>query len=218
MTRPRTLAALSALALCAIVPARGAWAGSPTEQLRQSVDRVLKVLEAPEIKSDGLTGERRAAIRAIAGEIFDFTDISRRALGRHWQARTPDERDEFVRLFGDLLERAYITKIEGYTGERILYLGEVADGAFATVRTRIVTKQGTEVPVDYKMYNQGERWRAYDVNIEGVSLVANYRSQFSSIIGRYSYQELVVRLRAKQDEQAAQETAGRTAAPPSQAR
>src|SRR5439155_1185399 len=105
-----------------------------------------------------------------------------RALGRHWQARTPAERDEFVGLFGDLLERAYITKIEGYTGERILFTGEVADGAFATVRTRIVTKQGTEVPVDYKMFNQGERWRAYDVNIEGVSLVSNYRTQFSSII------------------------------------
>ena len=210
MTRRRPLVALSALAvLCAILPAPSAWAGPATEQLRQSVERVLRVLEDPALKSDARTGERRGAIRAIAGEIFDFADISQRALGRHWQARTPAERDEFVGLFGDLLERAYITRIEGYTGERVLFTGEVADGAFATVRTRIVTKQGTEVPVDYKMFNQGERWRAYDVNIEGVSLVSNYRTQFSSIIGRHSYQELVVRLRAKQEERAAQEATGR---------
>jgi phospholipid transport system substrate-binding protein len=211
------LVALSTLAaLAAILPAPSAWAGAPTEQLRQSVERVLRVLADPQLKGETRTDERRGAIRAIAGEIFDFVDISQRALGRHWQARTPAERDEFVGLFGELLERAYVTKIEGYTGERILYTGEVADGAFATVRTRIVTKQGTEVPVDYKMFNQSERWRAYDVSIEGVSLVANYRTQFSSIIGRHSYQELVARLRVRQEERAAQEATARSTAHPSQ--
>src|SRR5213595_1400944 len=171
MTRRLVPAALAAALLAA--PGSSVWAGPPTEQLRDRIDRVVKVLDEPALKKDAKTTDRRATLRTIANEIFDFAEISQRALGRHWQARTPAERDEFVALFGDLLERAYITKIEGYTGERILFTGEVADGAFATVRTRIVTKQGTEVPVDYKMFNQGERWRAYDVNIEGVSLVSN---------------------------------------------
>ncbi len=198
MTWRRTLAVLAALV--ALLPARGAWAGPATDQLHQSVDRVLKVLEDPELRKDGRTAERRAAIRAIANQIFDFAAISQRALGRHWPARTPAERDEFIGLFGDLLERSYIGKIEGYTGERILYTGEIADGDLVTVRTRIVTRQGTEVPVDYKMFAQGERWRAYDVHIEGVSLVANYRTQFNAIISRASFEELITRLKAKRDE------------------
>ncbi len=217
MTRPRTLAAL--VALLVSLPAGTARAGPPAEQLRRSVDLVLRVLEDPELRREGRTAERRATIRVIANEIFDFTEISQRALGRHWQARTPAEREEFVRLFGDLLERSYITKIEGYSGERILYTGEVADGDFVTVRTRIVTRQGGEVPVDYKMLRQGERWRAYDVSIEGVSLVANYRTQFNSIISRSTYQELVARLRAKQDERPGARETGRReeAAAPSRA-
>lgn len=200
MTRRRTLAVLTALV--ALLPAGGAWAGPATDQLHQSVDRVLKVLEDPELRKAGRTAERRAAIRAIANQIFDFAAISQRALGRHWSARTPAERDEFIVLFGDLLERSYIGKIEGYTGERILYTGETADGELVTVRTRIVTRQGTEVPVDYRMFAQGDRWRAYDVNIEGVSLVANYRTQFNAIISRASFDELLTRLRARRDERA----------------
>ncbi len=212
MTLRRTLLAL--FALLALLPSGGAWAGPASDQLRRSVDLVLKVLEDPELKKEGRTGERRAAIRGIANEIFDFTAISQRALGRHWQARTPAERDEFVRLFTDLLERSYITRIEGYTGERILYTGEVVDGELVMVRTRIVTKQGTEVPVDYRMFAEGERWRAYDVNIEGVSLVANYRTQFNSIVSRTSFGELLARLRAKQEAPAEPRPPGRPSAVP----
>lgn len=214
MTRSRTPAALAVLAaLLTLLPPDGAWAGPATDQLRRSVDLVLKVLEDPELKKEGRTGERRAAIRGIANEIFDFTAISQRALGRHWRARTPAERDEFVRLFGDLLERSYVTKIEGYTGERIVYVGEVADGDVVMVRTRIVTRQGAEVPVDYKMFAQGERWRAYDINIEGVSLVANYRTQFNAIISRTGYPDLVAKLKAKQDERPGPRETGRREPP-----
>ena len=105
----------------------------------------------PTLKQDGRAAERRAAIRAIAHEIFDFRELSQRALARHWQARTPAERDEFMRLFADLLERSYIGKIEMFSGgDRIQYTGEALDGEQATVRTRIVTKNGTEIPVDYR--------------------------------------------------------------------
>jgi phospholipid transport system substrate-binding protein len=191
--------AVLALALMLFM-VRDAWAGPPTDQLRKSVDLVLKILSDPELKKEGRTVERRASIRTVAGEIFDFAEISRRSLAVHWQARTPAERTEFIGLFGDLLENSYISKIEGYSGEKINYTGDTVDGNQALVRTRIVTKQGTEIPVDYRMLLQSERWRAYDVAIEGVSLVSNYRSQFNSIVQRSGYADLVVKLKVKYDE------------------
>ena len=150
-----------ALAITAVVLTSGgpAWAGVPTDQLRDRVDRVLQVLEDPALKEDVRAADRRAMIRALAHEIFDFRELSQRTLARHWQARTPAERDEFVRLFADLLERSYIGKIEMYSGgDRIQYTSETADGSQATVRTRIVTRSGTEVPVDYRMHRVGDRW------------------------------------------------------------
>ena len=189
-------------------------AGPPTEQLRGSIDSVLKILSDAELKKEAKVAERRRAIRTVAAEIFDFGEISRRTLAAHWQARAPAERHEFVALFGDLLENAYISKIEGYTGEKIVYTGEALDGGLAVVKTRIVTKQGTEIPVDYRMLQQGERWRAYDVNIEGISLVSNYRAQFNTIITRSGYPDLVAKLKAKRDERpAARELVRSDAAP-----
>jgi phospholipid transport system substrate-binding protein len=187
-------------------------AGPPTDQVRGSIDRVLQILSDPELKKDTKTTERRAAIRTVAGEIFDFAEISQRSLARHWAPRTPAERQEFVRLFGDLLEYSYITKIEAYSGEKIQYTGEVADGDQAVVKTRIVSKQGLEIPVDYRMFVKDNRWRAYDVNIEGVSLVANYRTQFNTVIQRTGYGDLVAKLKAKQDERPGSREAGRPTA------
>jgi phospholipid transport system substrate-binding protein len=165
------------------------------------MDRVIRILEDPALKSDGRQPERRAAIRGVANDIFDFTETTRRSLGRHWQARTPAEREEIVRLFSDLLERSYIGKIETYSGERILFGGDSIDGDQATVRTRLVTKAGTEIPVDYRMHRvEGGRWLSYDVAIEGVSLVASYRAQFNKIIQTSGYKALVDKLAAKQEE------------------
>jgi len=175
-------------------------AGPATDQLRGSVDAVLKILSDPELKKETKVAERRRAIRTVANEIFDFGEISRRSLATHWQARAPAERLEFVALFGDLLENAYITKIESYSGEKILYVGETTDGPLAVVRTQIVTRQGTAIPVEYRMFRPSERWRAYDVTIEGISLVSNYRAQFNTIITRSGYPDLVAKLKAKRDE------------------
>ena len=205
----RRLALVVLMAVLALLIARDAAAGPPTDQLRRSIDLVLKILSDGDLKTEAKTAQRRVMIRTVANEIFDFGEISQRSLGRHWQARTPEERDEFVRLLGHLLERAYLGKLELYNGERIVLLGDSVDGDLATVRTRVVTRQGTEIPVDYRMFRSGERWRAYDVAIEGVSLVANYRTQFNSIIGRAGYPDLVVRLRAKQDERPGPREAGR---------
>jgi phospholipid transport system substrate-binding protein len=178
-------------------PAR---AGAPLDQLRAQIDRVLKVLDDPDMKKDGRAHDRRVAVRKIADDIFDFHETAKRSLARHWQPRTAAERDEFVRLFADLLERSYISKIELYGGEKIAYLGDAVDGDQAIVRTRIVTKNGAEVPIEYRMLRKNNRWLVYDVIIEGVSLVANYRSQFNKIIQTSSYAELVKKMKVKQEE------------------
>ncbi len=198
---PRALAMLTAVVpALALSIAPGAWAGPATDQLRAQIDKVLKVLADPELQKDGRVQERRMAVRKIASDIFDFHEITKRSLGRHWQARTPAEQAEFVGLLSDLLERTYISKIEGYTGEKVAFVGEALDSGVATVRSKIVTKQGTEIPVEYRMYQAGNRWLTYDVSVEGISLVANYRTQFNAIIQKSSYQELVKTMRAKQAE------------------
>lgn len=214
--RSVALAALPILPIFALLLHSGpALAGPPTDQVRNRVDRVIKILEDPQFKLEARAAERRAAIRTIAGELFDFREISQRSLARHWQQRSPAEREEFSRLFGDLLELSYVSKIELYSGEKIQYLGEMLDGEHATVRTRIVTKQGTEIPVDYRLLRQGDQWRAYDVLIEGVSLVGNYRTQFNSVIRRSSYDGLVKALRSRLEEASvAPSPAGKAAASP----
>jgi phospholipid transport system substrate-binding protein len=177
-----------------------AQAGEPIEQLKVQVDRVLRTIEDPELKKDGRAVERRVAVRKIAEEIFDFGETAKRSLARHWQARTPAEREEFVKLFADLLERSYISKIELFNGERIAYLTDTVDGNQAVARTKIITKQGTEIPVDYRMLRRNGKWLVYDVSIEGVSLVANYRTQFNKIIQTSSFGELVRKMKEKQSE------------------
>jgi phospholipid transport system substrate-binding protein len=185
----------------AMAAGRDAWAGAPTEQLRTQIDRAIKVLEDPELAKESRMADRRVAIRRVANDIFDFTETTRRSLGTHWQARTPQEREQITRLFADLLERSYIGKIEMYSGEKIQFLGDAVEGDQATVRTRLVTKPGAEIPVDYRMHRlAGDRWLAYDVVIEGVSLVANYRAQFNKIIQTAGYSSLVKKLAAKEQE------------------
>jgi phospholipid transport system substrate-binding protein len=184
---------LAGLVVWAPAPAR---AGAPTDQLKASVEQIIKVLEDPALRAEARSQERRAAIRKEAEGVFDFTETAKRALGRHWQGLAEKDRQEFTSLFTDLIERAYISKIERYSGERIAYAGEAMEGGLATVRTRFVTKQGTEVPVDYRMQQRGDRWLVYDVSVEGVSLINNYRTQFDKIIQTSSYAELVRKMKA----------------------
>ena len=187
-----------AFALGAMAPATG-WAGEPTDQLQVQLERVVKVTQDPQVKKEGRAAERRA-VRKIAEEIFDFGDTARRALARHWAQRSAAEREEFVAVFTDVFEHAYLSKVELLQGDRVVYLGDSFEGGVATVRTRLTTKQGSLLGVDYRMKQRGAsgRWLVYDVLIEGVSLIDNYRNQFNSVIQRSSYQELVRRLKAMQ--------------------
>ena len=206
MRRIRFGAGGVALALVLVLTAvSGARAGVPTDQLKGAIDRVVKTVEDPALKGADRATERRRAVRKVANDIFDFVEIARRSLARNWQPLTEPQRTEFVTLFADLLERSYISKIELYGGEKILYAGERVDGEAATVSTKIVTKNGTEVPIDYRLQKRGDRWLVYDVNIEGVSLVSNYRTQFNKIIQTGSYADLVLKMRTKQDELASED-------------
>jgi phospholipid transport system substrate-binding protein len=198
--RSRLAWGLGLTALVLLFSAPAGWAGQAQDQLKGAIDRVVSTLESPSLKGEGKVMERRHAVRRIADEIFDFGEIARRALGRYWQPLTEPQRTEFVGLFADLLERSYISKIELYGGEKIIYSGERVEGNLATVSTKIITKNGTEVPVDYRLFKKGDRWMIYDVNIEGISLVSNYRTQFNKIIQTSSYNALVERMKTKQTE------------------
>jgi phospholipid transport system substrate-binding protein len=190
--------ALAALLMLSTTPP--ALAGVPTDQLKVEVERVIQTLEDPALQGEDKAGQRRQRVRGIADGIFDWTETARRSLARHWQPLTDAQRQEFVRLFGDLLERSYVSKIELYGGEKVVYVSEVVDGDQALVRTKVITRQGTELPVDYRMLRRGDRWLVYDVVLEGVSLVGNYRTQFNKIIQTASFEELLAKLRAKQRE------------------
>ena len=189
----RNLATFAAAIGLFLASLSAAWAGPPTDTVREYTDAVQKVLEDPALRKE----DRRASVRKIAAEAFDVNESARRALGPHWQQRTPAEREEFVQLFGELLERTYIAQIDLYSGERLRFTEEKLDGDLAIVRAKLVTKQGTEVPVEARMNRKGERWLIYDVAIENVSLISNYRSQFDRIIRQNSYPELVKRLRSR---------------------
>lgn len=173
---------------------------SPRDVVQAAVTRVVAVLhdDFSAAHLDRPRAEmRRAEIHRVANELFDFDEMARRTLTRHWNGRTPEERAEFVRLFTELLERSYIGRIEQFSGERILYVGERVDGAFATVRSRIVTRRNAEIAVDYRLLLREGRWRVYDVLLDGVSFVASFRSEFERIIQQASYAGLVDRLRKR---------------------
>lgn len=189
----RALAAWLMLAGALAAPAQG-----PRDVVQAAVARVVQVLHEGGADRFGPDYPRhRAEIRKIAHELFDFDDMARRALSRHWAQRSAPERAEFVGLFTDLLERSYIGKIEAYAGGKIVYLGESIDGGYATVRSRVTTKRQTDTSLDYRLYQTDGRWKVYDVLIDGASFVATYRAEFNRIIGLSSYSSLIDQMRKK---------------------
>ena len=181
------------------IVARTAAAGVPTEQIKTTVEKALVVLKDPQLKTPGKMSERRDQLKQILFARFDFTEMARRALGANWRRRTPQEQEEFVRLFTEVLERAYAGIIESYSDEKILYTNERIDGSFADVGSKIVTSKGEEYSINYKAHLVNNEWKVYDVVAENISLVNNYRSQFTRVIAHESYDELVRRLKNKAD-------------------
>lgn len=196
--------------LCAavVVSVGGAWAGQPggpTEAVRASIDRALKVLADKELKKDGKSTERREKLEAIVAERFSYEEMSRRALGAQWAKLSDKEREEFVGLFKNLLIGSYADKVESYSGEPVQYVNERIEKEYGEVRTKVMLGQA-EIPLDYRMINRAGDWRVYDVVIDGISLVSNYRGQFSKILKNGTYQELVEQLRKKSDKLTAPQT------------
>src|SRR5688500_5915322 len=198
MTTARLLIASAFVSLAISAAPGAALAAGPGEQLNDGIQRVFANLQDPELKSPSKETERRLAVRRIAEEIFDFEETAKRALGRHWQDRSPEERQEFVRLFTELIDRAYLRRVDKYDGEQVVILSDAVDGNQAVVQTRIVTRDKSEIRVEYLMHRTGEdRWRVWDVKIAGMSLVSSYRAQFNKIIHAESYGDLVKRLQVK---------------------
>ena len=184
------------LALSAVLTG-SVYAGVATEQIKGTVDKAVAVLKDPRLKPAAKVRERREELKQILFARFDFAEMAKRSLGANWRRRTPQEQDEFVKLFTDLLERAYADIIESYTDEKIVYLNERIDGGFADVWSKILTSRGEEYSINYKAHLVSNEWKVYDVVAENVSLVNNFRSQFNRVISSSSYDELLRRLRDK---------------------
>jgi len=171
--------------------------GEPLDQLKATTDKVLAILSDPHLKSPNKDRERKEKILKTVDERFDWEEMARRSLGRHWAQRSPEERRDFVPLFRELLERVYMNKVEGYSWNKILYENELIDGNYASIRVKIFTAKDQTIQVEYRSWKKGEHWLVYDFSVEGVSLINNYRTQFNEIITKSSYSELVKRLKDK---------------------
>jgi len=172
-------------------------AGGPTDRMKDTTDKIIAIVSDPAFKGPEKAEEKKKSIRAVVDEVIDWEEMSRRSLGIHWQKRTDEEKREFVRLFSLLIEKTYRDKAEDYAGEKVNYVGEKIDGDYAEVESRILTSKNTEIPVNYKMTKKQGKWWVYDIVIEGVSFVNNYRTQFNSILSSSSYPGLVKQLKAK---------------------
>ena len=201
--RMMTAGVILAFALSLLVPR--AEAGEPQDKIKQTITDVLNVLSDESLKAPDKLPQRRAKIRQVVTSRFGFEEMARRSLGRHWRKLKPAQKKEFVPLFSDLLERSYINKIEAYASSRdleILYTKETIDKeGYAMVRTEIVSKRDLNFEVEYRLLQNKGNWETYDIVIEGVSLVNNYRTQFNKIIRQDSYQTLVKKLRLKIEQQ-----------------
>ncbi len=203
MRKALILCGMSALVISSLSFAQA----GPTAQVRGTIDRVLDILRDPALQGPEKEGVRVKQMRKIIYARFDFSEMARRCLGTHWRKRTAQEREEFVAIFSDLLERSYRKKIEHYTDQEIIYTKERVDGKYGVVSTMISDREeNVEIPIDYRVIRRNDQWKIYDVVIDGISLVSNYRSQFNRIIQRGSYAELVKKMRVKQEVEAAEES------------
>jgi phospholipid transport system substrate-binding protein len=167
------------------------WAGEPLDQVKQTTDKILSILNNPSLKAPGKAGEQKRLIWQAVDERFDWEELSRRSLGPHWTKLGSEERKEFISLYSTLLRRTYLNRVDDYSGENVRYGQERIDGEYGVVELRVITRTGKEIPATYRLIRKGADWRVYDIWVQGVSLVNNYRAQFNSIITRSSYEELV---------------------------
>ena len=172
-------------------------AGAAGDEVRQTVDKLLAILNDSQLKQESRKNERGEELKKVIYQRFDFREMARRSLGPEWRRHTPEEQTEFVKLFTDLLERAYLEQIESYDDQKVRYVHERQDSSYAEVDTKIVDNKGQELSVNYRLHNVNGDWKVYDVVIEDISLVNNYRAQFARVLASSSYQELVRKLKER---------------------
>ncbi len=195
----RTLVSLLTI-LLTFISSSLLWAESPKQVVVESIDKSLEILRDPLLQDVSRISERKQKLWEILAPIFDFQEISRRALGRHWKNHTAKERKEFTLIFTNILKNTYLHKSDSYAGQNIIYLRENTQGNRSKVQTNIITTEGKKIAVDYSAYKSDNGWKVYDVAIEGVSVVGNYRSQFNSILNKSSFAELIQKLKTKEKE------------------
>jgi len=171
---------------------------APIDDVKKTVDEVVRIVADKEMKKN--EQKRRQALKKTISLIFDYGEMAKRSLGKHWSERTAAEKKQFTELFATLLENSYAGKIESYNNEKIVYIKEIHDDGHAEVKSKVVTAKRDEFTLDYRMIKQNGKWMVYDVVIEGISLVSNYRSQFNKIITTRGYEELVKKLQTKSNE------------------
>ncbi len=197
--RRRIFALLTVLAALTCSPSFSSSAQAseiPTEVVRATINEVFRILEDETLKDPAKRIPRRHMLEDVIAARFDYAEMSKRSLAAHWAPLTASERTEFVELFKSFLSDRYAEKIEGYSGEQVIYLSERIEGDYAEVRTELRSSK-VEIPMDYRLHLKDGTWHAYDIVADGVSLVRNYRGQFDKIIHSDSYQELVRRLRER---------------------
>lgn len=172
------------------------WAGSVTTEVKSTVDDVVGVLKDSRLQADAKKKERRERLRQIIAARFDFEEMARRSLGQHWQ-RHAARKQEFVPVFTRFVQDSYVGQIEAYRDEKILYTRERLENNFAQVDTKVLKSNGDEIPINYRLHSVGGQWKVYDVLIENISLVNNYRSQFHRILSSASFDDLLKKLQEK---------------------
>ena len=196
--RPHMIVTIAILALWVAMSAVSSYAGVPTDAMKATIDEVLRIVREKELKQPEKSDERRHLLEKVVSARFDYTEMSRRSLGAPWNQLTDQQKQEFVDLFRTLLTNSYADKIETYSGEGVQYLNERTEKEYAEVRTKVLSGK-TEIPLDYRLINKANDWRVYDVVVDGISLVNNYRGQFTKIIKSSSYADLVEQLRKKSE-------------------
>jgi phospholipid transport system substrate-binding protein len=173
-------------------------AGAPGEQLASQIDRVMAVLGDPGLKGDDKNGPRRQAVRRLTDELIDWNEMGRRTLGAHWQTLADADRSTFVTLFSELLNRAYLKSVDRYDGEKIVVTSDAVEGDHAVVKAHVVNRDGHDgTPLDFAMLRDGERWRVWDIRMQGTSIVGGYRAQFARLLQTEPYETVVRRLRER---------------------
>ena len=155
------------------IPAR---ADGPMERIKETTDKMIAILSDPDLNAPDKAEEKRRRLRQVVDERFDWEEFSRRTLGKHWRKRTEEEKREFIPLFGKLVERTYMDKVEDYSGEKVVYVRERTKAKYGLVKAKVLTNDRREIDVDYRLKNKRNDWYVYDVVVVGVSLVKSYRS------------------------------------------